>query len=433
MIKNTLNIFCVRWNRSGFSIGIMLWILSGFLFSCDNNYDRDVSQSTNFVKVYGGSKMQKGNDIKITKDGDFLVLGSSNSFSTGGYDFYFLKTDAKGNEIWSKTYGGAKDDFGNSILITSQGNYLLLGTTTDDSNFTDVLLIMVNTNGEELWRRVIGEVSYNEYGYDLKEDLNGNGFIIIGHTNRLDLGKYPAGIEKPDTDVSDFFIFRTDLSGQVTQTRVLGVNGEDLGNGILPIRNANGVDEYLIIGTSTRYDESGSTNGSALQFFKSNINLGINMEHHVDGNRTGMAICEMDGGGYAIVGSAGSGSNGQDVLLVQLKIDNNNGISLLEEIIHNEGGDQKGKSILQLQDGSFIIFGTTTNFQGGESDLFLLKLDQKGQYLWSRNFGDEGSEQAGKVISTPDGGLVMIGTLYFGNNEMVYLIKTNAEGLLYDE
>jgi hypothetical protein len=84
----------------------------------------------------------------------------------------------------------------------------------------------------------------------------------------------------------------------------------------------------------------------------------------------------------------------------------------------------------ELQDGSFVILGTTTSYGNGGSDLFLLKINSLGEEIWSRTFGDEGSETAGKVIITTDGGFAIVGTLKFGNNEMMYFLKTNEDGLL---
>jgi len=66
-----------------------------------------------------------------TPDGGYLAAGKTNSFGQGGLDVYLVKTNAKGNVMWSKTYGTAALDeiaWGHCLQLTSDGGYIISGT-----------------------------------------------------------------------------------------------------------------------------------------------------------------------------------------------------------------------------------------------------------------------------------------------------------------
>ncbi|CAN5548824.1 hypothetical protein BH23BAC1_BH23BAC1_11810 [soil metagenome] len=421
-----------KLNKDCLFLGQILF-LSFFLFACDRDLPSRQVKTESFVKIYGGSKNQQGKDIKETPDGGYLLLGSSSSFGNGASDIYLVKVSAEGNEEWSRTYGGNKNDIGSAVLVAKDGNYLVLGTSTNEVDSTDIILLKIDPAGNQLWKQVIGEKGFNDAGFNIKEDLDGNGYIIIGMTSRLDIGKYPASSHIPETDLSDILIIRSDLNGQVLLPRTQGFNGPDIGNDVVPIRNSLGADEYVFIGTTTKYTDGTAENGSDILFFKNNKSLGGNVELAIGGskNETGRAICETLDGGFALLGSTFSfGNGGEDIYFAKLKLNKDNEVTNFQSFTFGGVADERGVSIKELQDGSFIILGTTTSYGNGSSDLFLLKINSFGEEIWSRTFGDEGSEAAGKVINTSDGGFAIVGTLRFGNNEMMYFIKTNEEGLL---
>ncbi len=268
----------------------------------------------------------------------------------------------------------------------------------------------------------------------IKEDLDGNGFILIGSSTKLDYGKYPSNAFVPESDVSDALIIRTDVSGNVLLSRSQGFNGPDVAHDVIPIRNNLNQEEYVFVGTTTKYSDGQPVNGSDVRFFKNNKILGSNMEitHWGERDETGVSICQTLEGGFAIVGSTQSyGLGGRDIFMVKLKLNKENEVINIQYFTFGGMSDDRGVSIQQLADGSFIILGTTNSYGNGGADIYLVKVSEAGEELWSKTFGEEGNETASKVILTPDGGFAIIGSLKFGNNEMLYLIKTNAEGQLF--
>jgi VWFA-related protein len=87
-----------------------------------------------------------------TSDGSFLLAGGSiennidSSKSHGGYDFFVAKLDFNGVLLWSKFYGGSKDDFATSIIKSNEGGYLVGGFTSSDNGD-----VSENKGKEDCW------------------------------------------------------------------------------------------------------------------------------------------------------------------------------------------------------------------------------------------------------------------------------------------
>jgi hypothetical protein len=127
----------------------------------------------NWQKTHGGERNEVVYGGAETSDGGFIMVGSTNSKNsfdvkdsrgfdgTGGNDFWIAKVSVSGALVWSKTFGGSKDDVATSIVKTSNNEYMILGTTqsTDgDANFNGVngglLLIRLKENGDLVSRRL---------------------------------------------------------------------------------------------------------------------------------------------------------------------------------------------------------------------------------------------------------------------------------------
>jgi hypothetical protein len=80
--------------------------------------------------TFGGSGDDYLTFVKQTRDGGYIMTGSTNSFGAGGYDVYLMKTDGSGNLEWSKTIGGTSYDVGLCVKQTSDGGYIVSGITS---------------------------------------------------------------------------------------------------------------------------------------------------------------------------------------------------------------------------------------------------------------------------------------------------------------
>ena len=78
-------------------------------------------------RTFGGSENDLGYSVQQTSDGGYILFGTTESYGAGDYDFWLIKTDAQGNKEWERTFGGTEDDWGWSVQRTSDGGYILLG------------------------------------------------------------------------------------------------------------------------------------------------------------------------------------------------------------------------------------------------------------------------------------------------------------------
>jgi len=143
----------------------------------------------------------------------------------------------------------------------------------------------------------------------------------------------------------------------------------------------------------------------------------------------GNSLIQTSDGGYAITGSTKSfGAGGYDVYVVKLDAKGN-----LQWTKTIGGPDrEEGNSLIQTSDGGYAIAGSTKSFGAGGYDVYVVKLDAKGNLQWTKTIGAPGTEEGRSLIQTSDGGYAIAGyTTSFGAGEPdVYVVKLDAEGNL---
>jgi hypothetical protein len=88
-----------------------------------------------------------------------------------------------------------------------------------------------------------------------------------------------------------------------------------------------------------------------------------------------------------------------------------------------------GNAISVLPDGSLVIAGSTNSTGNGNYDVYLLKTDKDGNEIWSRTYGGSDEDRAYALLTTGDGGFLLLGTSRsFGPSQDVYLIKVDSSG-----
>ena len=96
-------------------------------------------------------------DIVETSEGGFAIVGQS-SLRGAGSDVLLVKTDENGNKQWHKIYGSSGSDQGRALSVTSDGGYILAGSTSSyDAVGVDAWLIKVDSDGNMLWNKIFGE------------------------------------------------------------------------------------------------------------------------------------------------------------------------------------------------------------------------------------------------------------------------------------
>ncbi len=139
------------------------------------------SGDTLWTHTYGGGNNDNGYCVQQTSDSGYIVAGVTGSFGAGGYDVWLLKTDASGDTLWSRTYGGSSNDYGYSVQQTPDGGYVIAGYSLSfGAGAEDVWLLKTDASGDTLWSRTYGGSS-NDYGKSVQRTSAG-GYIIAGQT-----------------------------------------------------------------------------------------------------------------------------------------------------------------------------------------------------------------------------------------------------------
>ena len=137
--------------------------------------------------TYGGGGFDTGECGQQTQDGGYVIAGWTNSFGAGSYDVYLIKTDESGNELWSQTYGGQREDNGLSVYQTQDSGYIITGWTKSfGAGAEDVYLIKTDESGNEQWTQTYGGSS-QDIGWSVQQTADG-GYIIAGYTYSFGAG-----------------------------------------------------------------------------------------------------------------------------------------------------------------------------------------------------------------------------------------------------
>lgn len=147
----------------------------------------DKNGSLLWQKTIGGSDWDFAYSMDTTSDGGFIIAGTTYSFGHGNADGYIIKTDGNGNVIWTKTYGGNKDDEFKSVIQTADGNYALAGYTKSyNDTLGDAWVFKINLNGDSIWSKYFG--GNNEDFLNQIVEINTGDYITAGATASFGMG-----------------------------------------------------------------------------------------------------------------------------------------------------------------------------------------------------------------------------------------------------
>ncbi len=167
-----------------------------------------------WTKTYGGSANDAGYDLCQTDDGGFLIVGSTESYGSGLRDVYVIRTDAIGDTLWTRTFGGAGADVAFSITGTDDGNFMISGWMENAD--IDVFLIKIQPNGEAVWTKTAGQPGQNDWGRGISVCQDG-GFLVAGTVNN------------PETEWDDIYLLKVDANGDALWSYTEPANIHDQG------------------------------------------------------------------------------------------------------------------------------------------------------------------------------------------------------------
>jgi hypothetical protein len=199
----------------------------------------------------------------------------------------------------------------------------------------------------------------------------------------------------------DICVVRMNGKGDVLWHILLGGKKQDVGKSIT--RAADG--SLIILGTSKslakHYDRD-------IYVAKVSLEGKLVWEKSFGGKRDEFAggIAITDDGGFLVVGDSNSFGNGyKDVYIVKL---DQNGKEITSYVIGGEKEDS-AQALTRTSDGAMMLVGYRELDRSGNTDFFVMKLDQNGKKIWAKTYGEEQADRLNGVTATADGGIVATG------------------------
>jgi hypothetical protein len=310
----------------------------------------DASGNQDWAKTLGGSSDDYGYSGQQTSDGGYVVAGATYSFGAGNLDAYLVKTDASGNEEWSKTFGGFRADYGLSVQQTSDGGYIIAGQTESyGAGYNDVWLIKTDASGDRVWDRTFGG-SYDDEGYSVRQTSDG-GYIVVGYTDSC------SGVG------CGAWLIKIDASGNKVWDRGVGMRG---GEGLSVRQTSDG--GFIVAGTS------GGSNECAWMA-KTDSSGNEAWYRAYDAGGLARSVEQTSDGGYVFTGYIWQGLTANyDLRLTKTDASG----SLVWERTFGGQDEDWGYSVRVTSDGGYVIAGYAESFGEGDADVYLIKTDADG-------------------------------------------------------
>jgi len=317
-------------------------------------------------KCLGGSGLDMFNCIQPTTDGGYILAGTTSS--TDGnvvnhnetQNAWVVKVDKSGNLVWQRTLGGIHQDEAVVVRQTLDGGYIAgmtldVGETNDNNANYDIVLYKLSASGETLWQKTIS-TPYADRIFDIQETFEG-GFVVAAWT----------------PDVSNY------------------------NNSIYP--------SYLWI---IRLTDAGQT------AWEKKFSCLAGGNYGAFGPSNGYRIRQTAEGGFIIAGSIARNHplSLEDFWILKLDAA---GTLAWEKYIGKPNAQEQAYDIRQTPDGGYIVIGDGTcevNYPDESTcslDCKLLKLDAEGNVSWEKYYTGSYSDMGYNIHLTNDGGYLIAG------------------------
>ncbi|MCI5055320.1 MAG: T9SS type A sorting domain-containing protein [Flavobacteriales bacterium] len=316
-----------------------------------------------WTKSYGGPNLEQGSSIRETKDGGFILIGTTNSYGAGGYDMYIIKIDASGNQMWESFAGGTGWDFAYDVVEKHDSGFYICGSTYSyGSGNEDAYLVELDKNGNFVDEWTWGN-SKNDIFYASESSLDSH-YVFVGETT------------KDDQDSSDVLFVELDKNGSILLDTTYGGTGIDIARDVIETKDGS---YYAIAGATTSiqpFSSSPLLESYGFKIDKTGAISGIDAYTNsgsVNKDDEGFAILELFDGRFAVFGYTETfGGGKEDISAV---ITNSN--CGWTDATRNFGFDQSEViyGITTDLSGTIYAVGYTNSHGNGHEDILIFSID----------------------------------------------------------
>ncbi len=363
-----------------------------------------------FFRSYGGSGNDFGESVLLTSDTCYLVVGATESFGNGATDLYVFKVDSLGEYIWSRTYGGPNIDYGTDAIEMNDGSFLLSGYSNSGTMGYDFFLVKTSSSGQHQWTKRYGGVDWDLAYSICKINHSTPGYLLAGETY-----SYGAGS-------TDAYLIKVNELGDTIWTHTYGGANEEVFKEIIEDDYGN----IICIGSTssnTMYNDSDiwvvKTDSLGNEIW--NFTLSDTLDDE------GISICLASNGNYLI-----AGNDQQPTNVAAYFASLNTSGSLIYSNEYSGPSDDYSSAILRHQDStSYTLICNSYSFGGGNGYADILYTQLNGMFAISNLTGLSGTlveDISTDADTTADHSIIITGTTRGTLNGMtsVFLLKTDT-------
>jgi hypothetical protein len=363
------------------------------------------------VKLLGGKYWSDASSVEKTTDGGYIIVGTNNSDGIGSENLWLVKTDSGGVTKWEKNLGTSKS-IGRFIFRTDDNSYLISAIELKDNTDTNAWVIKTNSAGGVDNETVLGGQGKNQVFSILK--TNDGNYTLIGCTDS-------------SKSNSSIWLIKLSRNNSVIWKRSIDLGGNEIGRSAVQTNDGN----YLIAG----YGIASKMNQPDALLIAADLNGTLKYNETVKNLNDSLRkrglnkiyLINKTKDGYIFLGTNESlASDKKDSLLVKLF---ENGTEDWN-CSFDDTGYNAARSAIETREGEYVIVGETNSNDHGSLDAWIAKVNSTGSKVWSRAIGGAGYDIGNSVLQAEDGGFVIAGaTGSYGNRTLNgWLLKVNSSG-----
>ncbi len=338
--------------------------------------------------THGGSNAEYGRPIVQCSDGGFAIAGGTYSFGAGGQDVWLVRTDAEGNHLWNRTFGGSNSDSCWDVVECADGGFALACRTASfGAGGFDLWLIRTNAMGAHLWDYTFGGTQ-GDNGHNLVECADG-GFAVTGSTQSFGAGS------------GDMWVIRTDADGIHLWNHTYGGTDYDSGWKIITCSSGG----FAVAGYTFTYSV-GERDAWLVRIDEDGNHLWNQSFGGIDYDVV-YGLDEIPTGGFALAGITESfGAGLRDVWVIGT---DSSGNHLWNHTYGGSDNDQ-ARRLVACSGGGFIFVGDTTSFGAGLLDAWVIRVNNTGHQLWNHTYGSTADDYGMDIVECSGGGFAFVGS-----------------------
>ena len=409
-------------------IKLLIFLLLISFLSVDYASAENKGNTITWDKTFGGRLEDKGFSIVQTENGGYAVAGytilvrrekQDNWRTKLGYiilteekrqDFWIIKIDKNGNMEWDETFGEKGPDVAKSIIQTKDEGYAIAGFIwTVYASKQDIWIIKLGENGNIEWDKTF-DGDKDDVAYSLIQTRDG-GYVVAGSTGLRLWGEVNC------------WVIKLDAKGNMEWDNNFGGTGWDEVYSITQITDGS----YVVTGCV--WSKGAGRGDVYVAKLDKRGNLVWDKTFGGSDYDEAHSIIQTEDGGYAVAGFTELGGTGdKDIWVIKLDEDGNK----IWDRTFGGTSEDWANSIIQTREGGYAVAGWTSSMGAGKTDVWIAKLDKRGHLVWDKTFGGSENDEAHSIIQTEDGGYAVAGwtkSKGAGNSD-VWIIKLDENGNL---